>query len=903
MIAWLMRHLARIPVRFPRAIIALSLVLTVTAVVFVPRLHVSTDRNLLSGTDNDLFRRREQVNEMFGTTLVLVAIVAGPDLAAVREAVDELSEELLSHPRLIRDVFRRADLSFFEKHALLFSSERGLEGLVRILAEGGDGLERLAVAKDLADIIELGTGQLGDQPVPEDADAGETDRALEFFDGLLGDLAGWFTDPSRRDLGLMERLWSDGPSMAGGVEAEGYLVDNDGKAPRLAVVFVQPASDSQEMEVVSPLTDLVREAARGVMARRPGIEITVTGMPALATDELRMISRDCIVAGLAAGIGVLLVFILAFRSFRVGLFLVLPLGVGLLWSAGFTGALYGHLTMITSYFAAVLFGLGVAFTIHIVSRFHEALRRGASGAEAVETALTRAGPGVVVGGVTTALAFLAIAFSDFQGIAEMGVISGVGTMLILAANLTLLPAALLLWHPGLILVERVPARDRVFWGRLGRSRLVVPLLAAAALVAGVAVAPRLGFDYAVESMLPGDAEAVRGIRLLDRRTDFSTTYSVAVAGSLEEAGRLRERFAALPTVARAEAIDQFLPAVQDGKRAILAGVGNAVRERVAAVVAALRHALAGEAGPPVGRDRLVEAFRNLADTVQDLAFDAKKAGRREAPSLQRLASRVAGLVTVLERQGTDRRAAELEREVRENLLRGFEILAAGLVDPGFGEADLPETMRGRYLSRDGGKYAVIAFPRGDLGDRDFLWAHADELLSVDPGVTGHPVTHRAFTEMVHRGFEQAVALSAAAVVLLVLLDLRRPRGILLAFLPVAIGAGWTALVMYLTGFKWNYASLMALPILIGTAVDYGVHLAHRAEQEDSVAEAARTTGKAIALSGLTTLIGFGSLILGNHWGVRSLGLVLVIGISSALVATLVVLPGLLGSRGDREVKR
>ncbi|HUT78690.1 MAG TPA: MMPL family transporter, partial [Polyangia bacterium] len=602
-------------------------------------------------------------------------------------------------------------------------------------------------------------------------------------------------------------------------------------------------------------------------------------------------------------IGVLLVFMLAFRSFRVGLFLVLPLGVGLLWSAGFTGALYGHLTMITSYFAAVLFGLGVAFTIHIVARFHEALRRGQAKQEAIGIALTRAGPGVVVGGVTTALAFFAIAFSDFQGIAEMGVISGVGTMLILLANLTLLPASLLLWHPGLVVVERVREREQVFWARIGRSRLVVPLLAGAALVAGVVVAPRLGFDYAVESMLPGDAEAVRGIRLLDRRTDFSTMYSVTVADSLEEAARLRERLAALPTVSRAESVDQFVPGEQDRKRAILARVSEVASGKVAAVVESLRRDLAGNGKPGIGKARLLEAFRELADTIQDLAFDAKKAGRREAPALERLAARAANLVSVVERQGTDARAAGFEREVRRNLLRGFEILAAGLVDPGFSVADLPAAMRGRYLSRDGKRYAVIVFPKGDIGDRDFLWAHVDELLSVDPGVTGHPVTHRAFTEMVHHGFRQAVLLSAAAVLLLVLLDLRRPRGILLALAPVVLGAGWTALVMYLTDFKWNYANLMGLPILIGTGVDYGVHLAHRAEQENSVAEAARTTGKAIALSGLTTLIGFGSLALGNHWGVRSLGLVLVLGISSALVASLVVLPGMLRPRGAPAGKR
>jgi hypothetical protein len=155
--------------------------------------------------------------------------------------------------------------------------------------------------------------------------------------------------------------------------------------------------------------------------------------------------------------------------------------------------------------------------------------------------------------------------------------------------------------------------------------------------------------------------------------------------------------------------------------------------------------------------------------------------------------------------------------------------------------------------------------------------------------------------MVHDGFKDAMILSAIAVFVLILLDLRDPKGLALAFVPVLMGLGWTALVMYLTDFQFNYANLMALPILVGTGVDYGVHLAHRAKQEGNVYAAARTTGRAIALCGLTTLVGFGSLILGNHWGVRSLGIILVIGIFACLVAALIVIPGAVRAKRDPSI--
>jgi predicted RND superfamily exporter protein len=271
--------------------------------------------------------------------------------------------------------------------------------------------------------------------------------------------------------------------------------------------------------------------------------------------------------------------------------------------------------------------------------------------------------------------------------------------------------------------------------------------------------------------------------------------------------------------------------------------------------------------------------------------------------LQSLSRKAAEVGKVIARSGNDEKARNLERQVFEAANRALQVLASGMEDEGFGVDDLPVSIRGRYVSGDGRKYAVIAFPNGNLNEKSFLFRHVEELLSVDPGMTGHAITNKVFTEMVHRGFAQAIILSSIAVFLLVLLDLRSFRGLVLALVPVLIAMGWLNLVMFLAGLKYNYGNLMALPILIGSGVDYGAHLAHRANQEGSVTKAAMTTGKAIALSGLTTLIGFGSLIVGNHWGVRSLGLLLVMGISFSLIAALVVLPGMLRGRERGEGPR
>lgn len=897
MISRLMSWLSVVPLRFPWAVVIFSAVVSVAALVFVPRLHVSTDRNILSGKDNAAFRLREEVNDLFGTALPAVVIIKGQDdPSEVRAAADDLAAALHQRPDMIREVFHKADLEFFKRHALLFLPIERLQDNDQSMTIMGEAADVLTTASTLPQLVEGAAGLLDEIPAPENVKNEDSEKALKIAGQGLEQLAAWLTGKQILEgMPMADDLWSLGPALSSKPGADGYLVEKDGKAPHLAVLFVQPTSESQGMEVVAPLTDFIRAKAKEVLASRPGLEAVVTGMPALTTDEMRLVAHDCVLASIVSGLGVLLVFMLMFRSVRVSIFLVLPLGVGLLWSAGFTGLVYGHLTLITSYFAAVLFGLGVAYTIHIVGRFHESLIEGVGRAEAVRASILGAGPGVFVAGTTTALAFFAIAFSEFKGFAEMGIVSGVGTVIVLLTNLTLLPAALLLWHPGVELARRQAGRSR-FWVRIEGSRIVVPVVAVGACIAGFILAPKVGFDYAVESMLPEGSEAVRGMRLLDERTEFSTTYSVAVADSLAQAEKLRREFEKLPTVARAEALSMFFPPARAERLKVVRQLEQEIGDKVKAAKLAVEGratAISRSTAAQVGASLVL-----LADRLEDLSFDAKRAGRSEAASMQGLVERARSAAERVSQAGVAQRVAELETRVFEGLAEGLRIIDEALRDQGFEMKDIPPAVRGRYLSKDGKSYAVIVFPKGDVGSRDFLNAHVADLKSVSAKTTGHVVTHKEFTRMVLDGFRDAVILSCIAVLILVLLDLRRPKDLALALTPVIIGAGCTALVMYIFDLRFNYANLLAVPILIGTGVDYGAHLAHRAKQEGSLAKAAETTGRAVALTGLTTLIGFGSLCLGNHWGVRSLGILLIVSISFSLFAALIVLPGLVRIKGE-----
>ncbi len=254
MIAWLMKYVAVLPLRYPKAVVAVCGVITILACAFLPNLHVSTDRNLLSGTDNPQFKRREEVNDLFGTSLVAVAIIKGTDnRAEVLKAADEVAAELKKHPKVIEDVFFKADLSFFEGHALLFLPVENSTLLPAALEQSSEAMDVVSFADDLPSLV-VGLSELfGTIQSPEDADPEQTAKVLGFFNDLFDELGTWFATPDQTQLKLPDKLWEEAPALSSRPGYGGYLTDADGKNPPLAVLFVQPTDSSQAMEVVEPL--------------------------------------------------------------------------------------------------------------------------------------------------------------------------------------------------------------------------------------------------------------------------------------------------------------------------------------------------------------------------------------------------------------------------------------------------------------------------------------------------------------------------------------------------------------------------------------------------------------------------------------------------------------------------
>ena len=218
-------------------------------------------------------------------------------------------------------------------------------------------------------------------------------------------------------------------------------------------------------------------------------------------------------------------------------------------------------------------------------------------------------------------------------------------------------------------------------------------------------------------------------------------------------------------------------------------------------------------------------------------------------------------------------------------------------DPiGLTPQDLPTSIRSTFYVKDkAGKetFAIRVYPRNFVEPAQAKRL-ASAMTKIDSEATGYALVYHYFGGLMQRGFRNGAIWAGFAVLFLVLLDLRSIRDSLIALIPFIVGGLWMVGFMNVLGIDYSFANVISIPLIVGIGIDSGIHLIHRwRETLGDIDEAVRSTGKAITVSPLTTMFAFGTLSLVAHRGAQSLGIVLVLGVGSCLIMSLLLLPALI----------
>ena len=203
--------------------------------------------------------------------------------------------------------------------------------------------------------------------------------------------------------------------------------------------------------------------------------------------------------------------------------------------------------------------------------------------------------------------------------------------------------------------------------------------------------------------------------------------------------------------------------------------------------------------------------------------------------------------------------------------------------------DLPESLTSRFVGAHG-LHLLKIYGRGNIWDMDALGKFVQDVRSVDPRATGNPLqAYEASLEM-KQSYEKSALYALIVISALLLFDFRSIRYTLLAMLPLAVGLAQTFGLLGLLGIPLNPANMIALPLLLGISVDEGVHIVHDFLDQKGKYKISQSTAVAVLVDSLTTIVGFGSLMVASHQGLQSLGRVLTIGVTCCLFTSLIMLP-------------
>ena len=207
--------------------------------------------------------------------------------------------------------------------------------------------------------------------------------------------------------------------------------------------------------------------------------------------------------------------------------------------------------------------------------------------------------------------------------------------------------------------------------------------------------------------------------------------------------------------------------------------------------------------------------------------------------------------------------------------------------------DLPEDLRKRFVSHSEKKWLLQVYAGRNVWEFEPLRQFVSEVRQIDPRATGKPLLAYEAGLQMKQSYEEAAIYALAAIVIVLLLDFRRLDDTILSLLPVAIGMVMLFGTLGLAKIDLNPANMIVLPLIIGIGIDNGVHVLHDFRSQRGKYWLSSSTASAIVLTSLTTMIGFGTLIISEHQGIRSLGIVLSLGVACCLTTSVVLLPAVL----------
>ncbi|WP_267382953.1 MMPL family transporter [Sphingomonas sp. GC_Shp_6] len=795
---------------------------------------------------------------------VLVLVIDGRTPEVAEDGAARLAAQLATDPAHIRRVQRPDGGAFFAREGLLFGSVASVRAATAALVAAQPLLGPLAADPTLHGVT-TAFGSVLDGVERGDATLDRVDAPMRAMaDAIDARRAG------RPAFFSWQRLFAGG----GGSLA----------APTRRLVLVQPVPDFESLQPGEPTRAAIARAASSLeLDAAHGVRVALTGDLALSDEEFGTLAENIGFVG-AVMLGAMLVTLwFATRSLRLVAAILLTIVVGLVVTTATGLMAVGRLNLISVAFIPLFVGLGVDFGIQIAVRFNAERNDGLAVPDALRAAGAALGAPLLLAAGAVFLGFGAFLPTAYVGIAELGVIAGLGMVIALALAVTLLPALIVLLRPAAPVREVGFAALAPVDAFLARRRRGVLWAFGVSTAVSIALLPLVTFDFNPLHLRSPASPAMRTLADLTRDPDRTPNTIDVLAPDHTAAQAIARRLAALPAVARVIDLDSFVPDDQPPKLAAIEDASTLLDLTLNPF----------DLAPPADDGALVAALNTTALRLRRAAGQGTGRGAVDARRLAEAFARTAAAPPATR--------AAIDAMLSQPLAVMLDSVRASLQAQPVTRATLPAEIVRDWVAPDG-RERVQANPSGDANDNATIHRFRDAVLAVTPAASGLPVATQAAAFTIAGAFVQAGAIAFLLVSLFLWLVLRDLREVLFTLAPVILSIFLTLGTCVVIGQPINFANIIAFPLLFGVGVAFHIYfvMAWRGGATNLLQSA---LARAVLFSALATGTAFGSLWLSDHPGTASMGKILMISLAWTLVCALVFEPALLGPVRTKRQRR
>lgn len=714
-----------------------------------------------------------------------------------------------------------------------------------------------------------------------------------------------------------------------------YMISSDNT---LLLLLIRPnVNVNNQLDEAMNLGLQVKDSLDVIAKSYPDLELGAAGSMVLQVDENRALAKDFGPKRMLLTLLLILILLVgSFRTWKNPFFSVVTLVLAIIWVTGFLALTLKFLNIMSASFGIILVGLGIDFGIHLMSGYRDGREQGLSVQDAVAYMYDKVASGVVTGALTTAIVFYMMALINFKAFMEMGVAVGSGIVITLIVMMILLPALIVFDNKGYTITGKMLRKiylgfipnswnvimKGIYWlfnlpiitiitrplqftflegiGKLiGNLRIAVFLLIFGAAVTYLSyeAGKKIEFEYDFMEMEPiGIPSVITQDKILDK-FEIATDYAMLRVENLDEC---REKIKKLKKVGnrtgligRIDGVTEFLPTEEKQHDNI--PIINDFRKKIQDLDIPQKYSAADH---KVLLGELKRLHQNIVEIGEQSVLGSGENNKvvRKCDDIvgkKDEDSKLLAIADKLSNTANVERVLEIYQRVASSVLKEklLKMTSTEIITM----EKLPNDIKEQYINPNNNNLLVTIYPKSDIWQQKTLEKFNEITTKISEKITGMPAIMLLYIDLTKEKGLQAMLLGALAIVVFLLIDFRSIRYTIFGVLSLGMGAVWMVGLMAVFGIKFNYTNFMALPLIIGIGIDDSVHILHRYKIEGSsrVSKVLRYTGRAILLTSLTTMIGFGSWGLASHRGIASMGQVLFLGVGTCFISSVFILPALI----------